>query len=305
MTAHVACDPASLAFTKPSTGKFNTTYFVDGLDRPLVLRIAPPDDAGFVFYEKGMMAQEPGIHRRVRERTSVPVAEILAHDTTRRELDRDYLLMERLPGVPLTDYRPTEAQMERVLYQTGQYLKQIHDVTSDMYGYLGEHCCMDPQKDWFSAFAIMWDSLADDVAHAGYYDAVEESWIKSLLRRYETLFDRPVKSRLLHMDIWSQNILVGSDATVTGLLDFDRALWGDEEIEFAVLDYCGISQPAFWTGYGRKRDLGAKARLRQVFYLAYEIEKYIVIRHYRHRDPTSAYSYKRQVFSLLAHVECH
>ncbi len=47
------------------------------------------------------------------------------------------------------------------------------------------------------------------------------------------------------MDVWAQNILVDSMGNVSGLVDFDRALWGDPEIEFAVLNYCGISEPAF------------------------------------------------------------
>ncbi len=239
---------SSARFEPVPTGHFNTTYFVEGANRPLVLRIAPPDDAGFVFYERGMMAQEPGIHALVRERTSVPVPEIIAYDTSRRIIDRDYLLMERLPGVPLTQFRCTQGQMDSVLEQTGRYLRQIHEMTAGQYGYLGEHHCMDPQPDWPSAFRVMWGKMIDDVVEVGYYDGEQESWAKGLLERHIEHFDRPVTSQLLHMDIWSQNILVDERANVTGLVDFDRALWGDKEIEFAVLDYCGISEPAFWRG---------------------------------------------------------
>ena len=81
------------------------------------------------------------------------------------------------------------------------------------------------------------------------------------------LFDRPVPAALLHMDVWAQNILVDDGGRLTGLVDWDRALWGDPEIEFAVLDYCGISTPAFWQGYGRERDLSEPAQVRRVFYL--------------------------------------
>jgi aminoglycoside phosphotransferase (APT) family kinase protein len=299
VAAHVRVG-GELAFSRPSTGKFNTTYFVEGAERPLVLRIAPPDDAGFVFYEKRMMAQEPGIHRLIRERTSAPVAEILAYDNSRKLIDRDYLLMERLPGVPLTEFRPAGRQTDKVLHQTGMYLREIHDLTAKHYGYLGEHRCMEPQADWAGAFTVMWDKMADDVVQAGYYDAEEETWIKGLLRKHIVAFDRPVTSRLLHMDIWSQNIMVDEDANVTGLIDFDRALWGDKEIEFAVLDYCGISRPAFWSGYGMERDESPEAQIRQVLYLAYEVQKYIVIHHYRHGDVASARWYKQQVWQLLA-----
>lgn len=296
---HVLCDAEKLRFVRPRTGKFNTTYYVDGCPRPLVLRIAPPDDAGFVFYERRMMAQEPGIHAAVRERTSAPVAEILAYDSSRECLDRDYLLMERLPGLSMAECFLDGRQVDSVLYQIGGYLRQIHAITSDLYGYLGEQHCMEPQKTWAGAFEIMWAKLAADVARAGYYDSSEEKWVVGLLKSRLDIFERPVRSSLLHMDVWSQNILVDAAANVTGLVDFDRALWGDPEIEFAVLDYCGISEPAFWNGYGAERDRSAEAEMRRAFYLAYEVQKYIVIRHWRHRDPARALDYKNRSLQIL------
>lgn len=101
------------------------------------------------------------------------------------------------------------------------------------------------------------------------------------------------------MDIWHQNILVDEAGNVTGLLDWDRALWGDPEIEFAVLDYCGISQPAFWEGYGRARDTSSEAQIRQVFYLLYELQKYIVIENGRRHNQAKANQYKQQVFAII------
>lgn len=299
---HVDAARADLRFERIPTGHFNTSYFVDGAARPMVLRIAPPDDAGFVFYERRMMAQEPGIHSLVRARTSAPVAEIMAFDDSRKLLDRDYLIMERLPGVPLTQFAHTPRQFDRVLRQIGCHLRAIHDITAGLYGYLGEHRCMEPQDNWGSAFRLMWRMLAEDVARAGYYDPDELSHALGLLERHFHHFERPVTSRLLHMDIWSQNILVESDASVTGIVDFDRALWGDREIEFAVLDYCGISEPAFWQGYGAKRDTSQSARVRQAFYLLYEVQKYIVICHHRKGDPDAAARYKRQVMGMLSRL---
>jgi len=93
---------------------------------------------------------------------------------------------------------------------------------------------------------------------------------------------------------------------VTGLVDFDRALWGDVEIEFAVLDYCGISpwevpgvsEPAFWEGYGTPRDTSAEAMIRRQFYLLYELQKYMPIRMWRRNDPAGARRYKQQSLAL-------
>lgn len=236
-----------LRFAKVLTGKFNTTYSVETGDRPLILRIAPPDDAGFLFYERRMMAQEPEIHSLVLERTSAPVPKILGYDDSRQLIDRDYIVMEKLPGTPLTEVHPlTQDVYGRVLFQTGRYLREIHEITANDYGYLGAHRPMEPQRTWADAFRVMWDKMISDIEATGHYSTEDAAIMRSLLARSLHLFDRPVTSRLLHMDIWHQNILVDAAGNVTGLVDLDRALWGDKEIEFAVLDYCGISEPAFW-----------------------------------------------------------
>ncbi|MFO8011836.1 MAG: aminoglycoside phosphotransferase family protein [Phycisphaerae bacterium] len=286
-----------LTFERIRTGKFNTSYYVHAGDEDLVLRIAPLDDAVFCFYERGMMKQEPGIHRLLREETDVPVARVLALDESRGIIDRDFLLMERLPGTALSD-RPA-CDPNRILEETGRCLAQVHALTAEAYGYLGAHRPMEPQPAWAEAFRVMWGKLIDDIADTGHYDAAEAKRLVGLLEDHLALFDRPVSSSLLHMDIWSQNLLVDGQGRLSGIVDWDRALWGDPEIEFAVLDYCGISRPAFWRGYGRERDTSPEARVRGVFYFLYELQKYIVIRHGRSRDPAAARRYKREVMRVV------
>ena len=285
-----------ISFQPIRTGKFNDSWFVSAPEEELVLRVAPPSESVFCFYERDMMRQEPGIHRLLRKQTSVPVARIEGFDDSREVIDRDYLLMERLPGRPLTDAAGVDG--ERVLRQVGDYLRQAHEITADRYGYLGEHRPMEPQECWADAFRIMWNRLIDDVMEVGHYNETESRELRDALEDKIELFVREVPARLLHMDVWAQNILVDDRSRVTGLVDWDRALWGDPEIEFAVLDYCGISEPPFWEGYGRSRDESRPARVRRVFYLLYELQKYIVIRQGRNHDPTGALRYKRQVLDI-------
>jgi aminoglycoside phosphotransferase (APT) family kinase protein len=293
---------ARLTFEPIPTGKHNTSYLVHGAGTELVLRISPPDDAGFLFYERRMMAQEPALHALLRAETQVPVAEILAYDDSRNLLDRDYLLMRRLPGRSLAEANLTRQQVDGVLEQVGGYLAQMHALVADRYGYLGAHRPMTPQPTWAEAFVVMWNKLLDDVVACGGYSPEEADAFRRLLVTYLPHFDRPVPASLLHMDIWSQNILVDDEGRVTGVVDLDRALWGDPEIEFAVLDYCGISEPAFWRGYsrrcGRDRDTSLSAQIRARFYLLYEVQKYIVIRIWRRNNPAQAREYKRQSLAL-------
>jgi aminoglycoside phosphotransferase (APT) family kinase protein len=293
---------AAERFERIATGKFNDSYFVSLADGgQVVLRIAPPDDAGFLFYERGMMAQEPGLHRLIRERTSLPVAEILAHDTSRDIIDRDFLVMQRLPGRALSEVSLPGLAVDRAMEHTGRLLREVHDTCRDgRYGYLGEHRPMEPAESWAEALRTMWGLLIDDIRACGAYDADEAKAVTEALSPHLRLFDREVPSCLLHMDIWAQNILVDESGNVTGLVDWDRALWGDVEIEFAVLDYCGISTAAFWRGYGRERDTSPEARVRWAFYYLYELQKYIVIRIVRSKRPRDAARYKDHALRMLA-----
>jgi len=279
------------------TGKFNASYFVDIGDTHWVLRVAPPDTATFLFYERHMMRQEPDIHALLLEHTSVPVAPVIACDSSRQFIPRDFLILERLPGRPLSEASVTD--VDAVLRRVGHCLAEAHTITARRYGYLGAHAPMEPQETWAQAFHIMWNKLLDDVSATGHYTDQESVRLRRLLDRHLSLFDRPVPSSLLHMDVWAQNILVDAAGSLTGLLDWDRALWGDPEIEFAVLDYCNISRPAFWEGYGKERDTTPEAGLRRVFYLLYELQKYIVIEHGRENNPARAAEYRKQAMALV------
>jgi len=283
VAGHVGVSPDTLRLEPCATGKFNTTWFVDGGPQPLVLRIAPPDDpAPLLFYEYRMMRQEPGLHAAIQAHTRVPVPTILAHDASHARIDRDYLLMERMPGTPVSDHPGlTRSAFAGVLEAVGDALRQVHAIHGNAYGYVGPHEPMPPQPDWTSAFVIMWNKLIDDTERCGGYSSEEADSMRKLLDRHIRTFDRREPACLL---------------------DWDRAVWGDPEIEFAVLDYCGISEPAFWAGYGSARDTSPEAEVRRVFYLLYELQKYILIRRIRNRSPRRADAYRRQSLQLAGQL---
>ncbi len=285
-----------------STGKFNESWFVHLPDRDLVLRVAPPENSVFCFYERGMMRQEPELHGVLREKTNVPVAEVVGYEWDCDILDRDFILMERLPGRPLSEV--WNANRDDTLRQLGGYLHQVHLIVAEsgFYGYLGEHHCMEAQATWAEAFRVMWGKLLEDVEAVGMYSAEERDWLCGLFERDYPVFDREVQPCLLHMDVWDQNILVDNRGAVQGIVDWDRALWGDVEIEFAVLDYCGISRESFWEGYGGVRDISEEAGLRRIYYLLYELQKYMVIRLGRNADRSGAEGFKRQCMDLVREI---
>ncbi len=293
-----------ISSSRITTGKHNTSFFVDTDSGEYVIRIAPPEDTVLLFYERDMMSQEPEIHGLILDKTDIPVAEVVVFDSSRSIIDRDYIIMRRLVGTALSQVRVDFDRYDGIMFEIGEHLTQLHSITADSYGYIGAHRPMEPQPTWWGAFHVMWEKLLDDIVGVGMYSDDERDMLVKLLDEHRSCFDRPVMSSLLHMDIWAQNILVDGDLKVTGIVDWDRALWGDPEIEYAVLDYCGISQPGFWRGYGKVRENSPEAKIRHIFYYLYEHQKYIVIRIGRRNNPEAARQYKADTFRMLRNNFC-
>jgi len=284
-------------------GKFSETFDVAGSGGRHVLRVAPPDDLRQLFYERRMMRQEPAIHERLLAETAVPVPPIVTQDFSRERIDRDWLLMPRLDGTPLSEARLAGPARERALSEWGGYIAEIHRLThpSGRFGYLGEHDCMAPQPTWAEAFRVMYRKELDDIVACGVYDAPAADRAQRLLEKHLGAFEHCGTPHLLHGDIWVTNLLVAADGRVTGVLDFDRACWGDVEWDLAIADYCGVTGAAFWSGYGREvARSGEDAAVRRMFYLLYEHQKYIVISMSARRDdPARARRYAAESMAIM------
>jgi fructosamine-3-kinase len=148
----------------------------------------------------------------------------------------------------------------------------------------------------------MYRKELDDIVACDVYDAATADHAQGLFEEHLDVFDCCERSHLLHGDIWTTNLLVAGDGAVTGVIDFDRACWGDVEWDLAIADYCGVTGPAFWAGYGRVVDRaeGAPA-IRRMFYLLYEHQKYIVISMSRRRGQNRAMAvdYARQSLAVM------
>ncbi|MFP4053242.1 MAG: phosphotransferase family protein [Phycisphaerae bacterium] len=284
-------------------GKFSQTFSADSDGGQYVLRVAPPDSVLQLFYEFRMMRQEPGIHQRLLAETHVPVPPIVAADFSRQRIDRDYVLMPRLPGSPLSEASLDAPARDRALREWGGYIAQAHELTAphNRFGYLGEHECMPPQESWMAAFGVMYTKLIHDCIRCGVYDRTTGDEAIELLTGHLHAFGHCRRSHLLHGDIWVTNLLVQPDGKVTGVIDWDRACWGDIEWDLAIAEYCGVTRRPFWEGYGREVDThSGEAALRRMFYLLYEHQKYIVISvSSRRDDPRRARRYARESLEIM------
>ncbi len=285
------------------TGKHNESYFVTVDSTDYVLRIAPAPDTPVLFYERAMMRREPAIHELVATNTRAPVARILEHDFSGSVVPNDWLLMERLAGTPISDAPLDGALAHAMFYELGKSLREVHDIQNTWHGYPRGSDTGPEEVHWFDAFTNIWSRLLDDVVSTGIYSPGDKEWLAGLLRVHASSFSHDPAPSLMHMDVWAQNVLAGPRGELLGIVDWDRGLWGDPEIEFSVLEYCGMDTDAFWKGYGGAPERSDDYQIRRVFYLLYEHQKYIYIRAMRGGDVSSARRYAQQSLAMARQLE--
>ena len=270
-------------------GHYNDSYYINSEKGRFVLRIAPLDSVPKLFYEVDMMKSEVTIHRLVKEHTDIPVAEIIHHDFSRQIIDRDYLIMEYIEGEPgWFDEQ-----------KLGRYVKQLHSIKGDCFGY--PERAAPTGENWPDIFHTYVRLIFDDCLSCGVIDKSEYESFLSIYEQHRDVISN-VEPCLLHLDLWHQNILT-VDGKITAILDFDRGLFGDPELEFAVLDTYGYSSPGFFEGYGSERPADTNAQIRQRLYIVYELIKYAFIRLARGRSMTVGRSHVTQCQKILNEIE--
>jgi len=183
------------------------------------------------------------------------VPRVLGADFTHQVIGRDYLVQSFLPGVPAPDGLPA---YDRELWpgffgQIGAITRQVHDVAGDSWGPLAAPI----HRRWSEAMLqLLTDSQADLARWP--LPAADVARLCGVIERHrDRLDDSAGGPRLLHGDLWTVNILLDPDAaepTITGVVDSDRAWWGDPLADWAICRAGSRAVPAeseaFWAAYG-------------------------------------------------------
>ena len=251
-------DVAVDAVTKIGVGTYNSTYRIEIARRdPVILRVAPDDGQDAMRNEH---AAAPFLAA-----LGALVPRVLAVDFTRQVAGRDYMIQALLPGVPASSIADLPASYYR---QLGAITRTIHEIRGDRFGRVAG-----------PTFATWSDALTDAFAvlARGYDDAGLDSTpvrrIDAAVGTHRDAVDAVVEPRLLHGDLWQLNVLVAGpdDVTVTGVLDWDAASWGDPLADWTIHQVrlrAGKSDvDAFWEMYGPPPD-DADAGVRQLLYEA-------------------------------------
>lgn len=239
------CEPKEII--ELTEGFFNVAYRIELENRPVILKVAPAPSVDILTYEKNIMWVEVDSMKRVKRETKVPVPEILFYDESKTVCDRTYFFMEFLPGRSFSSCMEELSQEEKdaVFYKVGQYTKELNQIIGTKFGYYGQ-----PDRqgdDWYTVFKEMLMDAFYDAERKAIAVPVAKEKMFALLEKDKAYFEEVTTPKFVHWDIWAGNVFV-KDGRVTGIIDFERALWADElmEVGFRTYDY----NKNFFEGYG-------------------------------------------------------
>jgi aminoglycoside phosphotransferase (APT) family kinase protein len=275
-------------------GYYNAAYALRfSNDSRYVLKIAPPAAVRVLRYEHDIMAAEVKALRLVRQYTEMPVPEVICYDRSRRLIPQEWFLMPYLPGAPLHRVRDQLAPeaANAIDVESGRLLRQVNSIPGPAFGYLAQPT--PPGQSWRTTFLEMIDGVLADGADIGVtlpdpYDAIRER-----VAAAAPALDEITEPRLVHWDLWDGNMFVDpATARITGVIDFERALWGDPllEVNFGVFR----DAAAFYEGYGRPMLATPAQRQRRILYNIYLFLIMVIECYYREYETPDQENYARR-----------
>ncbi len=280
------------AITELKEGWFNVAYNVRLANgRETVLKIAPPQDAEVMLYEKGIMSTEAATMRLVSQNPEIPVPEIYFFDDARDICDADYFFMEKLYGDNLEHVKAslpaeTQAAIER---QIGVIIHEINQFPGSYFGYDGNP---DLRGDtWKEAFLKIIESVLEDAARkdAAFDYGYDE--IRAAVQQHSPALDEITTPCLVHWDAWNPNFFV-QDGKVTGILDFERALWAEPLMEAQFRLLFDESDHSL-RGYGKTAFTPAEEQRKHLYALHLALVMHVEC-YYRHYDTDDIFNFSRQ-----------
>lgn len=247
---HLGNQPEIELIKELSGGMFNNTFLIKRIGKPdVIMRIGPHPDV-YVFSNETLLLQ--------REHDISPAfapfigltPETIGIDFSHTLINRDIMFQSFLTGELWDEVKDelTAAENEHLWHELGEISAKIHAVEGSHFGYPAP---MPSFKTWSQAILAITNSMWQDIKNLSLDDSGIEAYV-TLVEKGSTFINEIATPKLIHGDLWPKNVLINrtiSPPQITGLLDAERAMWGDPAAEWI---YYFLEIPdSYWEGNGR------------------------------------------------------
>lgn len=228
-------------FERLTGGMFATTYRVtldDG--RRVVAKTAPVEADRLLTYEHDVLRTEALVYELAADHPDLLMPRVLLTDFTRRVSPTDVVVVTHLDGVPVPEAGDVgEATASARGRELGALMARLHRLRGPRFGYPSSPGLQ--AGTWPEAFALMVGAVLDDGAR--WHVPLPDAEIRTALARHASVLDEVTGPHLVHADLWPANLFVDPvTGSLTGVIDPERAFWGDPVFDFVGADPFGTGE---------------------------------------------------------------
>ena len=229
-------------------GWFNALYALTVSDvGDVFLKAAPPAGVPCLRYEKDIIKTEIAVLKMFEDNDGIPAPKVLVEDDSRRIIESEYFIMERLEGTSYASLREKLEDCSRIEEEKGRINRAINLIKGESFGLYGPD--RPRHTNWKEAYLGLVDDILTDAEEFRASLPLPPEKISTKVGERAGCLESITEPSLIHWDLHDGNILIGADGSISGIIDCDRAMWGDPAIEFfhSALFPSGED---FYRGYG-------------------------------------------------------
>ncbi|GGH28259.1 phosphotransferase family protein [Paenibacillus segetis] len=265
-------------------GWFNSAYsIVLDTGKKVVLKVAPLNSStGVMRYEHNVMRAEVDVLKLIQQTGGIPVPEVLFYDDSCSVIEGEYFIMEYLSGEPYNKVKEalSPEQREKIELELGRLNRLINEIKGERFGYFS----LEEQhgENWTHVFMAMVAGLLADAKDANVSLPAAAEDVMAAIERHSSSLEEVTIPCLVHWDLWDGNVFV-DDGDISGLIDCERALWGDPLMEYYFRTSANC--PAFMQGYGIQEMTTAQKKRLMMYDLYLDLILHIECTYRQYSDP--------------------
>lgn len=228
-------------------GYFNMAYEIClSNGKRTILKVAPPKEMRVMTYEKNLMFSEVKAMKIAKKTGEIPVPDVIGYDDSCTICNSPYFFMTKLDGRSLNMEKSSLSadQIAKIYIEVGKINQKINEISCPCFGYPGQPAFQG--NEWYPVFQRMLEAGLQDAQNGNVDLKIPISTLRACLKRDKEIFDEVTEPKLIHWDCWDGNIFV-KNGSVTGIIDWERSLWGDPLMEVGFRTYSDNS--SFLKGY--------------------------------------------------------
>lgn len=125
-----------------------------------VLRLGPVNRHRIMGFEENLMKAEEYVYSVCRE-IDIPCSRVLVYDTSKKILDRDFMIVEYIPSVVMSNAEIEDEKKDKLYYQLGEKLYRLHQVTGENFSFVSRIQGGKSFKKWSDALIFEAEDISE------------------------------------------------------------------------------------------------------------------------------------------------